>query len=59
MRAGVLLWVVDYVACQVEVHIPGDGVQLVGEAEVLQGGEALPEFELRVKDIFPKTETEE
>jgi Uma2 family endonuclease len=53
LRAGVVVWVVDYVARQVEIHVPGEEVKLVGEVEVLPGGEALPGLELPVKDIFP------
>ena len=54
MRAGTLVWVVDYVARQVEVHQPGERVVLVGETERLTAEEILPGFELAVRDIFPQ-----
>jgi Uma2 family endonuclease len=54
MRAGTLVWVVDYVARQVEVHQPGERVVLVGETEQLTAESILPGFELTVADIFPQ-----
>lgn len=54
MRAGTLVWVVDYVARQVEVHQPGERVVLVGETEQLTAEGILPGFELAVADIFPQ-----
>jgi Uma2 family endonuclease len=52
-RAGVVVWVVDYVARQVEVHLPDNTVTLYDEESTLTGGDVLPGFELAVKDIFP------
>jgi len=54
MRAGTLVWVVDYVARQVEVHQPGERVVLIGEAGKLTAEGILPGFELAVSDIFPQ-----
>ncbi len=54
MRAGTLVWVVDYVARQVEVHQPGERVVLVGETEQLTAEAILPGSELTVSDIFPQ-----
>lgn len=54
MQAGVVVWVVDYVTRAVDVHVPGEAVILVDETGTLDGGAALPGFELPVKDIFPK-----
>ncbi len=53
MRAGVIVWVVDYVARQVEVHVPDEPVQLVAEGEKLTLPDVLPDFELPVGDLFP------
>lgn len=53
MRAGIVTWIVDYVAKQVEVHIPGGNIQLCGADDMLAGGDVLPGFALHVKDIFP------
>ncbi len=53
MRAGVVVWVVDYLARQVEVHQPGEAVLVLGEGETLSGGTALPGLDLTVADIFP------
>ena len=52
----VVVWVVDYVAGQVEVHTPGEAARLVGEADTLTAETLLPGFELPVKDIFPSAE---
>ena len=52
-RAGVVVWVVDYVARRVEVHLPDNTVTLYDEESTLTGGDVLPGFELAVKDIFP------
>jgi Uma2 family endonuclease len=54
MRAGTLVWVVDYVARQVEVHQPGERVVLVGDTGKLTAEGILPGFELAVSDIFPQ-----
>lgn len=59
MIAGVVVWVVDYVARKVEVHTPNALVQVLGEADKLTGGAALPGFELEVKTIFPDTAPEQ
>jgi Uma2 family endonuclease len=53
IRAGITVWVVDYVARQVEVHVPGEAVQLIDEAGSLDGGDILPDLSLSVKDLFP------
>lgn len=57
MRAGVVLWVVDYVAQQVEVHEPGAQVRVLNAEDTLDGGDILPGFALPVKDIFPPPPT--
>ncbi|MFP4321485.1 MAG: Uma2 family endonuclease [Anaerolineales bacterium] len=54
MRAGTLVWVVDYMARQVEVHQLGERVVLVGETGQLTAPDILPGFELAVSDIFPQ-----
>ena len=58
MRAGVVVWIVDYVARQVEVHTPEKPVAILQEDDVLTLDDILPGFELPVTDIFP-TETQE
>lgn len=58
MRAGVVVWVVDYLAQQVEVHMPGQPVTVIGAGGTLSGGDVLPGFDLAVSDIFPKAEAE-
>jgi len=54
MRANVVIWIVDYAVRQVEVHMPGQDVQIYNEEDSVPGGEVLPGFEMPVKDIFPK-----
>ncbi len=56
-QANVVVWIVDYVARQVEVHIPDQPVEVYGDAESVPGGDVLPEFTLPVKDIFPEETT--
>ena len=56
MNANVQVWVVDYVSRTVEVHIPGETMQVYHEESRVPGGDLLPGFELPVKDIFPETE---
>lgn len=53
-RAGVVVWVVDYVARTVEAHHPQAGVQLVRVDGTLSGGDVLPGFSVPVNDIFPE-----
>ncbi|TVR22005.1 MAG: Uma2 family endonuclease [Anaerolineaceae bacterium] len=53
LRAGVVVWVVDYVASEVEIHIAGQPVAVYGKDDKLTC-DILPDFELTVKDIFPK-----
>jgi len=55
-RAGVVVWVVDYVARKVEIHLPDNTVNIYGDEDKLTGGDVLPGFELPVKDIFPNEE---
>lgn len=53
LEAGVpLTWYVYYERKVVEVHQPGQPVQIVGIDGVLDGGVVLPGFKLAVKDIF-------
>lgn len=53
-RAEVLVWIVDYMARQVEVHTPNESSYILGNDDRLTGGKVLPSFELPVKDIFPE-----
>lgn len=53
MEAGVVVWVVDYVARQVEVHTAGESMALFHEEDTLVIEDILPDFKLAVKDIFP------
>jgi Uma2 family endonuclease len=52
-NAGVVAWVVDYIARKVEVHLPDNTVSLYDDTMTIPGGDVLPGFELPVKDIFP------
>lgn len=52
-RAGVVVWVVDYVARKIEVHLPDNTVKIYADEDKLTGEDFLPGFELAVKDIFP------
>jgi Uma2 family endonuclease len=53
LEAGVpLTWYVYYERKVVEVHQPGQPVQIIDIDGVLDGGGVLPGFQLAVKDIF-------
>lgn len=56
MRGGVVVWIVDYVTRQVEIHVPGQGMQVMKADDVINGGEVLPGFTLPVRAIFPDEE---
>lgn len=53
MQAGVTVWVVDYIARQVEVHVAGESMALFHEEDTLVIEDILSDFKLAVKDIFP------
>lgn len=53
LAAGVVVWIVDYVARTVEVYAPNSAAQILTESQSLSGGAVLPGFTLPVKDIFP------
>lgn len=53
-NADVVVWVVDFVAKQIEVHYPDNRIEIYGESMTLLGGDILAGFELAVKDIFPE-----
>ena len=54
LNAGVVVWVIQPEDKTVEVYVPGQAVQLLEEADILTGGDILPEFKISVKDIFPE-----
>ena len=58
MRANVTVWVVDYIARQVEVHQPEKSVILLDDSATLTAQNMLPGFKLPVKDIFPEEEAD-
>jgi len=57
--AEVTIWVVDYVARKVEVHLPDNTVTIYDDTMKLTAEHILPGFELAVKDIFPTTEEDQ
>jgi Uma2 family endonuclease len=54
MAAGTTVWVFYAKVKQVAVHVPGQPVKTLGIDDTLDGGDALPGFELPVREIFPK-----
>ncbi|MHC4340704.1 MAG: Uma2 family endonuclease [Planctomycetota bacterium] len=53
MEAGTLaVWVVDPRKRTVTVHESGQTPSVFGEADLLSGGDLLPEFELAVREVF-------
>ncbi len=58
LKAGVVVWVVDYVARQVEVHRRSESVLVLGDGDRLTGGDVLPGFTIAITDIFPDESAE-
>jgi Uma2 family endonuclease len=54
LAAGVVVWIVKPDTKQVEVHVAGEVVKIYRENDTLSGGQVLPNFELKVADIFQK-----
>ena len=53
LEAGVrLAWGVDPDSRSVAVHAQGRPVRVLGEEDDLDGGDVLPDFRMRVADIF-------
>ena len=54
LAAGVrLVWVADPRTKSVTVHAPGTPARFLGSNELLDGGDLLPGFSVRVGDFFP------
>jgi Uma2 family endonuclease len=56
---GTMVWVVYPETREVEVHAPGQAVQILGIDGTLNGGDILPGFTLTLKDIFPEQTPEQ
>lgn len=54
LAAGTVVWVVDPEKQVVEVHAPGQPVQVLDADGTLDGGAVLPGFTLKVSEIFPE-----
>ena len=52
LRAGATVWVADPDKKRVEIFSPNKQPKTVGVKDVLDGGDVLPEFSLKVADIF-------
>jgi Uma2 family endonuclease len=53
LRAGTrLVWVVDPAARSVAVHRPGQAPRTLGSADVLDGGEVLPGFQIALASLW-------
>ena len=52
LAAGTVVWVVYPDDEQVNVHAPGKPVQVFSKDDVLEGGTVLPDFKLKLSDIF-------
>ena len=48
-----MVWLVDTDARSVEIHRPGETPQRLAGAERIEGGDALPGFQVMVSDLFP------
>ena len=48
-----MVWLVDTDARSVEIHRPGETPQHFAGAEFIEGGDALPGFQLAVSELFP------
>lgn len=54
LQAGVVVWVVDHVAQQVEIHRAGQSVDVLGLDDSLSGEDWLPGLTIPVKELFPE-----
>ena len=48
-----MVWLVDTDARSVEIHRPGEAPQHFVGADLIEGGDALPGFQVMVSDLFP------
>lgn len=53
LAAGTVVWVLDPDAKVAEVYRPGQSVAVMDENGVLDGGDLLPGFQIRVGNVFP------
>lgn len=49
-----MVWVIDAASRRVTVHRSRDDVTILGEDDVLGGGDVLPGFQLPVRSIFAR-----
>ncbi|MDQ7027447.1 MAG: Uma2 family endonuclease [Anaerolineae bacterium] len=54
LAAGTVVWVVKPDNKEVEVHVSGEAVKIYRENDTISGDKVLPNFELKVADIFQK-----
>jgi Uma2 family endonuclease len=54
LAAGTVVWLLKPLPKQVVVFKPGEPAKVLGIDEVLEGGTVLPEFTLKIADIFTK-----
>ncbi len=54
LAAKVVVWVVQPEDKMIEVYVPNQAVQVLGIGDMLDGGDVLPNFKIKVEDIFPK-----
>lgn len=52
LQSGVVVWVVNPDAQQVEVHVPGQALQVLNLDDTLKGEPVLPGFTMPVRDVF-------
>lgn len=55
IAANAVVWVVDPELQTIEVYQPGQTTMVYERDDVLDGGDVLPGFTLKVADIFPKS----
>jgi Uma2 family endonuclease len=56
LKAGITLWIVDYVSVTVQVHHPDGSVQEYGLEDTLVTPAILPDFSAPIRDIFKQDE---
>jgi Uma2 family endonuclease len=50
-----VVWVVYPISQIIEIHAPGQAVQIINNDGTLEGGDVLPGFKLAVREIFEQT----
>lgn len=54
LAAGAVVWVLDPEAKVAEIYVQGQPVRILSGDDVLEGGDILPGFQVKLTDVFPE-----